>query len=112
MGTSWKPKWVVVAVVAVVVVVVVVSAAGCFAVVAGEVWEAEVVEKKVDVKGNGLGLGRTSERWAVRKSAAMFLRCLFLVRSRNLGASQDDWMRDCDPRMNDPERGMTVPGAP
>ena len=74
MGTSWKPKWVVVAVVAVVVVVVVVvSAAGCFAVVAGEVWEAEVVEKKVDVKGNGLGLGRTSERWAVRKSAAMFV---------------------------------------
>ena len=54
------------------VVAVVVSAAGCFAVVAGEVWEAEVVEKKVDVKGNGLGLGRTSERWAVRKSAAMF----------------------------------------
>jgi len=59
----------VVAVVAVVAVVV--SAAGCFAVVAGEVWEAEVVEKKVDVKGNGLGLGRTSERWAVRKSAAI-----------------------------------------
>jgi len=80
VGTSWKPKWVVVAVVAVVAVVVVVSAAGCFAVVAGEVWEAEVVEKKVDVKGNGLGLGRTSERWAVRKSAAMF--SAFLVRSR------------------------------
>jgi hypothetical protein len=76
----------VVAVVAVVAVVV--SAAGCFAVVAGEVWEAEVVEKKVDVKGNGLGLGRTSERWAVRKSAAMFVALLLFCWS-DLGASHE-----------------------
>jgi len=90
VGTSWKPKWVVVAVVAVVAVVV--SAAGCFAVVAGEVWEAEVVEKKVDVKGNGLGLGRTSERWAVRKSAAMFVALFWSDLERSLiGSRQLDW---------------------
>ena len=76
------------AVVAVVAVVVVVSAAGCFAVVAGELWEAEVVEKKVDVKGNGLGLGRTSERWAVRKSAAMFVALFWSDRSNRVSPAR------------------------